>query len=371
MFIGGFYSLDLSLMQKEPEKRDLELRCDPARQYDRKFYTNNGRTATVYALQNGLRLTERDTILVPDYLCVSVLNALETTGARFRFYRVRADLTADVEDLKQKMDETVKVLYVIHYFGVPQPAEVAETVLALKRQSGAAIVEDLTQTLYSRGAGRIGFGDFLVASTRKWTPVTDGGILAVRSGLAFSPEPLKDAYDKAAYTQLLISLYRAYYAEHPEADVGGYLQMEKEANAARYLDFSPKAMTEQAGRILFNFDHSLAMRRRRENYRYLYESLREAAGIRLLAKPLDAAGDIVPFGFPILVEARDACYRYLAEHGILGEIQWILPTSYYTPGADAQALSDHNIMLQCDQRYGETEMRFVADCLKRYCGTHA
>ncbi len=103
MLIGGFYHIDIDLMKNEPKKEDFLLRCDGKDQYKRKIYTNNGRTATVYALQNGIKPKKGDIILVPDYLCISVINSLEVTEGEFRFYHVRADLTIDLEDLERKL----------------------------------------------------------------------------------------------------------------------------------------------------------------------------------------------------------------------------------------------------------------------------
>ena len=77
----------------------------------------------------------------------------------------------------------VKVLYVIHYFGMPQSREIVEFIKKAKMEFNLWIIEDLTQTLYTMEDGRIGFGDYLVASTRKWLPVTDGGLLAVKNGV--------------------------------------------------------------------------------------------------------------------------------------------------------------------------------------------
>ena len=366
MLIGGFYHIDPELLQKEPEKQELELRCDTKGVYSRKIYTGNGRTAASYILLNAVHLTEEDVILLPDYLCVSVINSLEVCKAKFRFYRIKRDLTIDLEDLKSKLDGQVKVVYVIHYFGEPQPKKAADEILRLKEQYGFTIFEDLTQTLYTTDEGRIGFGDYLTASTRKWMPVTDGGILAVKDGVSCPMVPLKDAYDEAVYKQLLISIMRDYYDAHPDKDISYYLQLEKEANKARYLDFTPRAMTELATRILFNMDHERSIRKRRENYQYLYAQLQDVEGLSFARGPLDNEGKYVPFGFVVLTEKRKEFYDYLADHGIIGEIQWILPEEYYIPGEDAKYLSDHNVMLQCDQRYGEAEMAFVVSTIKDY-----
>lgn len=366
MLIGGFYHIDPELLQKEPQGQDFELRCDTQGVYNRKVYTGNGRTAASYILLNAVHLTEEDVILLPDYLCVSVLNSLEVCPAKFRFYRVRRDLTIDVEDMLAKIDEKVKVLYVIHYFGVPQPIEVADAVKKAAQDHELVIFEDLTQTIYTREPGRIGFGDFLTASTRKWMPMTDGGILAIRDGVDCPDAPLANAYDEAVYKQLLISIFRDYYDAHPGKDISYYLQLEKEANAARYLDFTPRAMTELAQRIMFNMDHEASARQRRENYMCLYEGLKDIPGLELAQGPLDTEGKYVPFGMVLLTENRDDFYAYLTERRVIPEIQWILPREYYTPGEDAAYLSDHNVMLQCDQRYSTEDMQQVIEIVKAY-----
>lgn len=368
MLIGGFYHIDLELMKNEPRKDIFSLRCDVKNNYERKIYTNNGRTATVYALQNGIKPKKGDIILVPDYLCISVINSLEVTEGEFRFYHVRADLTIDLEDLERKLDDKVKVLYVIHYFGIPQPLKVVNSIKKMKEQYGFQLVEDLTQTLYSKDTERMGFGDYLVSSTRKWLPVTDGGLLAVRNGAPLDEVPMEDGYDEAVYRQLLISIARDQMqmnAEEKES-INEYLQLEKAANAARYFNFTPKKMTEATRRVLFQYNHQQSMKKRRDNYMTLYHELEEVPALGNPVGPMDSEGNYVPFGFVVLVERREEFYWYLAERGIIGEIQWVLPTEYYQPGKAAEYLSEHNLMLSCDQRYGEKEMLYVAEVIKEY-----
>lgn len=368
MIVGGFYSVDYDLAMQDSKKEDFNLRCDLNKEYSRKFYTNNGRTATVYAFKSGLDLKKGEVILLPDYLCVSVINALEVTGCTFRFYKIKKDLTVDMKDFESKLDSDVKVIYVIHYFGIPQSAEFRTACLDGKKKYGCKIVEDLTQNLYSRDSSRIGYGDYLVSSTRKWIPSTDGGIIAIKNGIDAKDYKLGNAYDEAVYRQLFISVAREKLDADPKSRINDYLNLEKQANAARYIDFDPREMTFLSKRVLFNMDHEYSIKRRIANYNYLYDRLSKVKGIEKMAKELDKDGNFVPFGFPILVEERDKVYRYLAEHGVIGEIQWLLPLQYYTPGEEAKYLSDHNIMLQCDQRYSEKEMDYTAKLIEDYFG---
>lgn len=417
MLIGGFYSVDGALLAKPPVHTDFALRLDAgtgavdaqaagqengeaagecAGKYTRRIYTNNGRTASVYALSHCAEKMQGKKVLLPDYLCLSVISAIEWAGLSYDFYRVSRTLEIDMEDLESKLDDTVGMIYVIHYFSVPQPASVVKQLCQLAKTNHLLIMEDITQALFSRTPAdadfcRMGFGDYIVGSTRKWFPMTDGGICAIRNdgfhGMfadipagvpagkpgdsancnALPPlPPLADAYDESVYKELLISVMRPLYAENPELEKEAYLAYEKEANASRYIDLTPRKMTEASKQIFFDTDTAALIGRRIENFRYLYGRLSEIPEITVLSKDIGPYDDYVPFGLVILAEDRNGLYHHLVQHNIIPEIQWILPTEYYTPGEDAQYLSDHNLMLQCDQRYGISEMKQVADVIEDY-----
>ena len=366
MLIGGFYSVDGGLLCSSAAEEELRLRFDTEGNYRRKLYTNNGRTASVYALLHGKERLRGKKILLPDYLCLSVISAVESAEMPYDFYRVKSNLEIDMEDLEKKIDEQTGLLYVTHYFSLPQPREAVEQIKALAAERGLLIMEDITQALFNADEDRMGFGDYIVASTRKWFPMTDGGLLAIRNGVEGEDLTLASGYDESVYKELLISNIRAYYAAHPQADKQRYLEYEKAANAGRYKDLTPREMTEASRSILLKTDKEELICRRRENYHVLYQRLREIDGVALLRGDVDEAGLCVPFGLTLLTENRAELYSYLVERNIIPEIQWVLPKEYYVPGRDAEYLSDHNLMLQCDQRYGAEEMNYTADVIEEY-----
>ena len=366
MLIGGFQNIDLKKLQLSSEEKSLPLRCDPLGKYSRQVLTNNGRTATIYLLQHCMEFKENDVLLLPDYLCLSVIVAIEAPKVKYRFYRINSDLSIDMDDLKSKLDEHVKGIYIIEYFGVPYEKKTVDELKRIRSDLKIAIVEDLTQTLLSRDKDRMGFGDYIVSSTRKWLPMTDGGLLAAKDGAPFKLVKLEDGYNEAAYKQLLISLMREYYDANSDLDRCGYLFLEQEANKARYTDLTVRDMTVFSRNIMFASDIDNIVKQRRENYNYLYERLRLYPKIKIGSKPLDESNDYVPFGMFLLVENRDAFYNYMITKGIIGEIQWVLPYEYYKPGDDAKYLSIHNLMIHCDQRYNEADMRYVADNIIQY-----
>jgi dTDP-4-amino-4,6-dideoxygalactose transaminase len=366
MILGGSQNIDLELLQLNPQKSDIELRCDMQNVFNRKKYLNTGRAAAIYLFQHCGNFKENDVVLLPDYLCLSIVLFADAAKLKYRFYRIDRELNIDIEDLKNKIDEDVKAIYVISYFGFPQKKEIVDELKKLREEKNIALVEDITQTFFSKDKNCMGFGDYIVCSTRKWMPMTDGGLLAVRDGVKYNNVKLESGYNEAAYKQLLISLMRDYFNEHPDKDKTFYIELEKEATKDRDTDLTVREMTPIAKRIMIGSDTKKIMRKRRENYTYLYNHFKNHAKVTVVGRELDKDRNYVPFGLLILVEDRDAFNDYMIKHNIIGEIQWVLPIEYYVPGQDAKYLSAHNLMIRCDQRYGEKEMKYIVETINNF-----
>lgn len=365
MLIGGFYSIDTSKLGDSYTEK-LSLPLDISHNYDRCTFTNNGRTSTLYALQQLTMQTSKKTILLPDYLCLSVITAIEPSCFNYKFYKVNRDLSINLDSLEQNIDSETAAIYIIHYFGVPQSQNTLTAISKFSKAHDIFIIEDITQTLFSADSNKLGFGDYIVASTRKWFPITDGGICALNNALPMFDTPIYDSYNEASYKELLISIAREQYFQNPNLPKERYLDFEKRANASRYKDMLVRHMTEESKSILFNYNLSELMKTRRNNYETLYNGLKSNSHLSILQTEIIDNKKYIPFGLLILVENRDTFYDYLVSNNIIPEIQWNLPLEKYHPGNDAIYLSDHNIMIQCDQRYSETEMQYVVDIINRY-----
>ena len=305
---------------------------------------------------------------MPDYLCLSVISALKAAEAEYDFYHINKDLTIDIDSMEKAITQDTGMIYFIHYFSVPQPKAVTDKIKVLAKTHSLLIMEDITQALFSRDKERMGFGDYIVGSTRKWYPMTDGGIVAVRNGLDGKSLPLMQPYDESVYKELLISSLRTYYDTHPDAMKQLYLDREAEANAGRYKDLTPREMTDESKYIFFGTDTAGLMARRCENYSYLYDRLKSLPEITIASSEQAGNGEYVT----LLAKDRkdrDRMYGYLVDNGIIPEIQWKLPVEYYAPGKAAMELSERNLMIQCDQRYCIRDMAYVCEKVEEYCRT--
>ena len=366
MLIGGMFDIDVEHALSEPENKSFVLECDHKGVYNRKFFTNNGRTATVLALNNGIKIKHSDVILIPEYNCISIINALSAAGADYQFYKVKEGLIIDTDDIRNKMSDSVVALYVIPYFGVPQPKRIVDELIKISKDYNVPIIEDLTQALFTVESGTIGFGDLIVSSTRKWFPMTDGGIVFVKDGMNFKTPELKEEYDEAVYTQMFLAAARYYYGAKDVLDDDAYLNIERTANSKRYLDFTPKAMTHISSNIFFQTDLKRLKSKRRENYTTLYELLKDDENVQIVGTSIVERPGIVPFGIQLIVNERDKLAAYLRYHKVIPEIQWVLPTQYYVPSEYALYMSEHSLMLQCDQRYGREEMEYTVKIIRQF-----
>ena len=128
MFVGGEFYYDGRWLLKKPQLSTEGM-----------YFLNGGRACLAvigdYLIGHGIRK-----ILLPSYLCPSILDALERCGLTWGFYQINEDLSINLEDLSQKAAHA-EAVYFINYFGFLHSSE-ARTFLKNLRQSGVIVIED-------------------------------------------------------------------------------------------------------------------------------------------------------------------------------------------------------------------------------------
>ncbi len=116
-------------------------------------------------------------VLVPDFICAQVPDAVRRAGARPVFYRVNRDLAVSAMHFEVAITPNTRVAVIAHYFGrlLPNIAELAE----ICREHGIRLIEDCALAMEASLNGRRGgsFGELAVFSFTKSDWCYGGGML--------------------------------------------------------------------------------------------------------------------------------------------------------------------------------------------------
>ena len=161
MFVGGEFYYDQGWMVDGPSIATENM-----------YFLNGGAACLTvigdYLVEHGI-----DRILLPAYLCPSIVIAFQRCGLAWDYYAVNADLSIDLDDLAKKV-AGFKAVYLINYFGFYHNLA---TRLFFKQlqENGILVIEDNAQAGFSDHPS----GDFVLNSIRKLAPF-DGGYLITR-----------------------------------------------------------------------------------------------------------------------------------------------------------------------------------------------
>ena len=141
-------------------------------------------TSCTHALEMAallLNIKQGDEVIAPSFTFVSTVNAFVLRGARPVFIDIRADtLNLDETKLESLITPRTKAIMVVHYAGVGCEME---TIMAVARRYGLAVVEDNAHGLYGKYRDRyLGtFGELAALSFHETKNFTcgEGGALLI------------------------------------------------------------------------------------------------------------------------------------------------------------------------------------------------
>lgn len=134
-----------------------------------------------------LNIQKGDEVILPAFTFPSTANAFLLRGATLRFAdSCSDDPNVDVASIRALISENTKAVVIIHYAGVP--AEM-DSIAALCREKGVALIEDAAQALGARYKGRFtgSFGIYAAFSFHETKNVGsgEGGLLVVQNKAQF------------------------------------------------------------------------------------------------------------------------------------------------------------------------------------------
>lgn len=349
---------------------------------------SSGRSAYLNTWLNLLNTARGlDTVLLPSYLCYSILMPFRRMGVRIEHYRVDADLAVDWEDLERKAGGlgARAAVVIVNYFGLPESVDVVCAIRRI-RQTGARIVYDATHSLLNdcpwpavadtfcvgRASGSVPAADVCIMSLRKALPVVDGAAVVWLDGAQPAPalSVARERVDSYFSSRALAMMMKASYVADGWGNSRDYLNLYEQAEAALDREFGANSgMSGVSRSIVRRLAVDRIRRSRRENYAELVKVLSEhgpsCAGLQLLFPELPDG--VVPLGCPVVTDERDALQKYLAARGILTQVLWQSPPEVARGEfPESWGLSERILVLPCDQRYSSEHMAAVAGAVREW-----
>jgi dTDP-4-amino-4,6-dideoxygalactose transaminase len=350
MFVGGEFYYDQAWIGDKPSISMENM------------YFLNGGSACLTVISDFLRDHGISRVLLPSYLCPSIIETFERSGIAWDFYQINEDLSIDLDDLTQKI-AGFQAVYFINYFGFFHHPE-TQKFFKLLQQKGVFVIEDNAQV----GFHDHQIGDFLFNSIRKLAPY-DGGCLITKQNMT----PYLNRYLGYPNRRLpLIRKYREQLYQYHFNNTGSYNELiDLFERATQYYETDLVILGDMDEcRQIERLDWKGIKQIRRDNYMYLMEWVSSIPEISPIYPDLQA--DNMPFGLPVYFPrqsgiTRDLVNEQLGNAGIGLTIHWdtIRTDPRTNQNQLAVDMAGRMMTLVIDQRTRHKQMDYLAQHLIR------
>jgi dTDP-4-amino-4,6-dideoxygalactose transaminase len=327
--------------------------------------TPSGTHALVLAYKT-LGLKRGDAVLVPSFVCYSVVDPLLKLKAVPLYFDINIDGTIDWDHLKRKMNKRVKAMVWYYFMGLPVEYE---AVISFCKKNNIRLVEDCAHAAFSmvndKPIGRA--GDVSIFSFRKTIPSLAGALVINNRRFKrpkhtfikkYTPVYQKGLLDREVYhyrlylqsqdsTKQVVRLPYRYYAD--SIDV-------------MHADCTKLYPIDQASRlVLHNIEPNSVAQKRNHHFKIYLNLLSDISLFR------EIPGDVCPIGFPILVKRRDGLRKKLDQQGVESLIHWskpLLPKGVYKRYPKAAFLADNLLTLPCHHDLTNDDVEYVCRIVK-------
>jgi perosamine synthetase len=300
------------------------------------LFFGSGRAALLAGL-HALGIGPGDEVLLPAYLCESVVTPVEAVGASAAFYPVSRALVVDPAAIDAAIGPSTRAVVLIHYFGFPGPVE---ELRALCDRHRIALIEDCAHALYGRlGERRLGtLGDIAIFSPWKSLPLPDGGLLVLNRPDLCADVPTERpstwrTLARLAYRSL--GTFEQMVGWSPRLRLLQRSELRRDMHAR--VSAGPVEMVRGSGvawRLLVGSRPAWVVGPRRRNFAHVLDACRDIRWARPLFESLPDG--ICPLGFPLVAEDRDRWRDRLLAAGVNVRTYW----EQLPPGVDLRRFPD-------------------------------
>lgn len=309
-------------------------------------YAYSSGRAALYQILKFLRQENRvDHILLPDYLCSSVLVPIKAMGFEYTFYPIDEQLELESSQFSKLYKKGSAVL-VINYFGLKDLTTQIQAIRSL--DENAIIIEDDVQAYYEFKKP-LRDVDFKFTSLRKTFAVPDGGLVKTKHQLPKVETSNTFGQYKAA-AALLKSMREGNYNDQI------YLEMFEKGESL--IDSELECgMSNIAVKLFDALEVEKVKIRRLNNAQYLVEQLKKM-GIKPLLPLIE---DHVPLFVPITLKNRDEVRKRMFKSEIFCPVHWPLEGMDLSRG---KVMVETEMSLIIDQRYNVNDINQIINLMQ-------
>lgn len=324
--IGGEFEIDLSRKGSFAELPDT-------------YCYASGRSA----LYHILRSVKVKCVWLPDYLCISVVEAVKKSGIKYLFYELDNNLDPKFETLAP--DEYDAVL-LIDYFGLKNLSAIEERFASLYPYT--VLIEDDVQAYFDFEKGLNPYVHFSFTSLRKTFAVPDGGLVHTK-------HKILAASSENTFAQYKLKGGSLKFNRSEGVDDSEYLSLFEKGE--EMIDENYDSLMSLDSRMLFaGVDADAVSRKRKENAAFIVKGLKELGIKTILPVPQDKT----PLFIPIYLEDRNKVRKAMFQHNIFCPVHWPLDGMPVKKGAE---MAEHELSLIVDQRYTADDMNRILNIL--------
>ena len=296
-----------------------------------------GSVAIALALKHA-KIKNGDKVLVSAFNCRSMVEPILFNSAIPITYRIKRNLSIDLEDIEEKLDKHTKVLIVTHYFGFPQEIQ---TIRSFCDQNSLVLIEDCAHAFFGSSNGKpIGWiGDYAIASLRKFFPVFDGGYLVssrrsidnslvTNGGYKYNLKAATNIIEEAGQYQRMKGLNQLlklpmYFKElipgrSKKSENHAFNNINQAQFSDKYvhldIEYFGRRMSYPSRFIVKTVATNTIVEKRRENYKRILKELSGLSKCRALFNQLPE--HVVPYMFPLLIDKPEIFFPRLKHKGI-------------------------------------------------------
>lgn len=298
----------------------------------RLHYTYNARGA-IYQILRCLPANKGTSVLLPAFHCYVVVEPVIRAGYRPLFYKIREDLSLDLEDLCGKLSSDIAAVVVINYCGFPTNID---PILDLRQKFDFYVVEDWAHSFANPEQGTLNGdkGDVAIFSFYKLVPSYAGGGLRINNpsisyvgsaesvGIKESVVALKRMLEQIVDNSQGTALKSAYHLiekrwiaiRKKKSPSGDYGEPPLGESYRFTEDLACTKMPWFARVVIRQSDLNEIILARRRNFLFVNDHIRESNRILKVFKNLP--GNVCPWAYPVLVKDRSQYDHILRDRGI-------------------------------------------------------